>query len=157
LTILCERYPYRSGLGEIVSLEPNSHYRARRAARIGPPFHRSYPFLIVRSGEVYCVPETYQAREVGLYRAVEFPHVWEKAATLIRDVAAVDSTVFEHDGRWWLFCVDHEQGAEAELFLWYAPDLLGPWSPHRGNPVKTDIRSARPAGTPFVHQGVLYR
>ena len=31
------------------------------------------------------------------------------------------------------------------------------FSPHAANPVKLDVRSARPAGTPFVHNGHLYR
>ena len=31
------------------------------------------------------------------------------------------------------------------------------WKPHPKNPVKTDIRSARPAGTPFLHKGNWYR
>ncbi len=41
--------------------------------------------------------------------------------------------------------------------IWYADDLLGPWRPHDGNPVKTDVRSSRSAGTPFAHEGHLYR
>ena len=32
-----------------------------------------------------------------------------------------------------------------------------PWEAHFLNPVKTDIRSSRPAGTPFSHEGELYR
>jgi hypothetical protein len=43
------------------------------------------------------------------------------------------------------------------LHAWHAPDLFGPWVPHAGNPVKTDVRSSRPAGRPFVHRGQLYR
>ena len=43
------------------------------------------------------------------------------------------------------------------LRLWHAPDLLGPWEPHPGNPLKADVRSSRPAGTPFVHAGETYR
>ncbi len=35
--------------------------------------------------------------------------------------------------------------------------LEGPWEPHRRNPVKCDVRGSRPAGTPFVHGGELYR
>ena len=41
--------------------------------------------------------------------------------------------------------------------MWWADDLLGEWHPHAANPVKIDPRSARPAGTPFVHAGSLYR
>ncbi|MGO4780832.1 hypothetical protein AB4084_35670, partial [Lysobacter sp. 2RAB21] len=39
----------------------------------------------------------------------------------------------------------------------YSRELHGPWKPHLRNPVKVDHRSSRPAGTPFVHEGVLYR
>ncbi|MFP3900239.1 MAG: hypothetical protein ACLFXM_05250, partial [Acidimicrobiia bacterium] len=46
---------------------------------------------------------------------------------------------------------------DADLHVWHAADLVGPWSPHRRNPVKMDVRSARPAGTPFVVDGVLHR
>ena len=121
------------------------------------PFHASYPFLVERRGTVFCIPETSQGREVALYRAVEFPHRWTKEATLIRGVAAVDNTVFEHEGRFWLMHTDAEDGLFTKLRIWHAPDLLGPWQPHEANPVKTDIRSSAPAGTPFRFDGDLYR
>jgi hypothetical protein len=73
------------------------------------------------------------------------------------DFPAVDPTVFEHDGRWWMLCTHKEYGDNGELHAFYADDLLGPWSPHVGNPVKTDDSSSRPAGTPFTHEGRLYR
>lgn len=156
--ILCEYFLRRRGSGSIASLEPGGGAEVRPApVDIGPPVHRSYPFLLEHEGEIFCVPETGAAREVGLYRATEFPGRWTKVATLLHGVAAADSTVLRHAGSWWLFCVDHDHGGPACLHLWYADHLTGPWTPHPSNPVKTDIRSARPAGTPFVHQGVLYR
>src|SRR3569833_971384 len=45
----------------------------------------------------------------------------------------------------------------ADLHLWYAQDILGPWTPHAANPDKTDVGSARPAGATFESDGVLYR
>lgn len=47
--------------------------------------------------------------------------------------------------------------AISELYIWHAPNLTGPWEPHLLNPVKADVRSSRPAGTPFTHEGYLYR
>jgi hypothetical protein len=44
-----------------------------------------------------------------------------------------------------------------ELHLFTADRLLGEWTPHRANPVKSDVRSARPAGGLFRHGGGLYR
>jgi hypothetical protein len=50
---------------------------------------------------------------------------------------------------------DHD--ANTELWLWSAAAFDGPWTPHPQNPVKIDVTSSRPAGTPFVRDGVLYR
>ena len=119
------------------------------------PHHISYPYVVLYNAQVYCIPETAEANEVYLYRAVDFPHKWTRDAVLIKDFAAVDSTIFRHEGRWWLMC--SARGQDHNLFVWYSDDISGPWTPHAGNPVKTDIRSARPAGTPFVHGGQLYR
>ena len=124
---------------------------------MAPAYHTSYPYLFEHLGQIYCVPETYQAREVSLYRAEEFPNRWVKVATLIEDLAGLDSTVFQHEGRWWLMATDNDDGPNRKLKAWYASELLGPWKPHAANPVKVDARSARPAGTPFMHNGHLYR
>jgi hypothetical protein len=117
----------------------------------------SYPYLVRDDGDLYCIPELARARGVHLFRARRFPDDWEDLGSLVDGVAAVDPTVFEHDGRWWLFFTDRDVDSNAALHVWHAPALRGPWSPHASNPVKTDVRSARPAGTPFVHEGRLYR
>jgi hypothetical protein len=44
-----------------------------------------------------------------------------------------------------------------ELYLFQAPSPVGPWQPHRRNPVKSDGRCARPAGRLFYWNGDLYR
>src|SRR5262249_9121686 len=44
-----------------------------------------------------------------------------------------------------------------ELCLYHADSLLGDWKPHRRNPVRSDVRGARPAGRIFEHGGALYR
>jgi hypothetical protein len=121
------------------------------------PFHVAYPYLFEHEGEAYCVPETSQANEVGLFKALEFPFRWVKVRTLLNGFPAVDSTVFQYEGLWWLTCTSDVEGSSLKLFIWHSEDLFGPWKPHERNPVKTDIASSRPAGTPFVHDGRLYR
>src|SRR5437899_1038840 len=76
---------------------------------------------------------------------------------IIEHFAAVDSTILQHDGLWWLWCTNAEDEPDSKLLLWYAFDLFGPWRPHPGNPVKVDVRSSRPAGRPFLFEGDLYR
>lgn len=158
LTVLCEHFEYREDRGWIVALGPGvpgDQNQARVA--IAPPFHVSYPYLIEHEGQILCIPETHQAREIALYRADEFPTRWTKVATLLDGVPALDATVFRHGDRWWLTCTMQGATERSHLFLYHAPDLLGPWTAHVANPVKIDVRSARPGGTPFAHQGTLYR
>ncbi len=156
--LLAEDFDYRTGLGRISAVDLSGPPAAARPRPVlVQPYHLSYPFLLERDGEIFCVPETYQAGEVALYRADPFPDRWVRAGTLLDGVRAVDATVFRHGDRWWLTCTMQGPTENTDLYVYHAPDLLGPWAPHAANPVKTDVRSARPGGTPFHHEGALYR
>ena len=120
------------------------------------PVHVSYPYLFEHGDSIYCVPETRQAKEIALYRAEDFPHGWSKIATLVSSFPGLDSTIFQYQGRWWLTSADGGSPS-FNLFVWYAQNPLGPWNPHRLNPVKVDIRSSRPGGSPFMYGDHLYR
>jgi len=136
------------------------------AGRPGPampvleePWHLSYPFLIEHGGEIFMIPESSANRDIAIYRAVDFPTRWERHAVLVEGVEAADATIVEQDGLLWLFAVvrDGVGGYSDTLAIWWARDLFGPWTPHAGNPVLVDDRTARPAGN-FVRQGgALYR
>ncbi len=119
--------------------------------------HLSYPYLIEEDGAIYCLPENSAAGRVTLLLAVRFPDRFEPAAVLLERFAGVDCTPFRHEGRWWMLAMNHHDQDVAKLFLFHADHLLGPWRPHRWNPVRCDVRNARPAGPPFVHEGRLYR
>jgi len=119
--------------------------------------HLSYPYLVEYKDRVYCIPETAHKREVAIYASEGFPRQWQKKQVLIPDYAGVDNTVFWYNDNWWLFSTDLNDRIESRLKIFYASDLFGPWKPHPQNPVKDDITSARPAGTPFIYQGELYR
>jgi hypothetical protein len=168
LTILYEHFSYRSNRGTIAAIESaqnadTPHVGAQpvaTAVRIGPQpaVHLSYPYLFEAQNRLLCVPESYEAAEVGLYELERFPDRWSKVANLLEATHVVDASVFQHDGRWWLAGSEPtHKGASCELNLWYAAAPSGPWQPHPGNPVKIDVRSARPGGTPFHAEGVLYR
>jgi hypothetical protein len=119
--------------------------------------HMSYPYTFRHAGITYAIPECAEAKSIFLYRLNEAAGTWQREAVLLEDVDAVDSTVFEYDGRWWLMHSESAGRGAWSLYLWHAPALLGPWTPHVANPVKTDVRSSRPAGNPFWHEGFLYR
>ena len=65
-----------------------------------------------------------------------------------------DATVFLEGGLWWLFCT---HPGSAELYVYHAETLQGEWTAHALNPVKRDVSSSRPAGTPYRRRGGLYR
>jgi hypothetical protein len=157
VSVVMEEWDHHRRSARLVTVDWDGNGGFSNPERVmDPSFHVSYPFLLEWDGALYCIPETGRLHRVDLYRCLEFPGSWEKAATLVEDFPAQDPTVVRHDDRWWLLC-GRRRLAATELHAWYADELSGPWHPHPGNPLKTDIRSGRPGGTPFVHQGVLYR
>jgi hypothetical protein len=157
--LLVEEFDYTSYRGVIVEMDLDASGAARSSPRlaIDDGVHMSYPYLIEYKGQVYCVPESWQKRNVSLYAFDDWRRRWHFLAPIIEDFPAVDPTVLRHDGLWWLWCTNAEDEPDSKLFLWYAFDLLGPWRPHPGNPVKVDVRSSRPGGRPFLFEGDLYR
>ena len=125
------------------------------------PYHLSYPFVFEVDSKFYLVPESAGVGRIDLFRCVQFPLRWEFDHTLINNIQARDTTLFFHDGTWWLFTAaapTKAQGANVELDLFFTKDFLrGDWEAHPQNPVCSDIRQARPAGAIFSRFGKLYR
>lgn len=121
------------------------------------PYHLSYPFIFQWQGSYYMMPETSENKTVEVYRCVEFPNVWKLEKTLMSNIVAVDATLHEREGRWWMFAnVSERDGASSwdELHLFSSDSPLSTdWKPHPKNPVISDVRCARPGGAIFQHQG----
>lgn len=153
--VLVEDYDFALHRGVISALDPIGDRSLRAVLDAG--VHASYPFLFEHHGEIYCTPETYEAGEVRLYRAVDWPDEWELVATLIEGREVLDPTIVHHGGRWWLFCTLAGPYSNTKLHVFHADSLHSEWAPHPLNPVKTSVVGSRPAGTPFLHDGVLHR
>jgi hypothetical protein len=152
-TIIAEDFDFVSYRGWIAQGRELGSFRPA----IDENVHMSYPYAFECGGEAYCIPESAGKNGVWLYRWDTSSRRWVVVAELIRDFPALDATVLCYGGKWWLFCTHAQNGPDTHLHVWHASSFMGPWEPHRGNPVKVDIRSSRPAGTPFVHAGQLYR
>jgi hypothetical protein len=122
-------------------------------------YHLSYPFVFELDGTMYMIPETRARNTIELYRAVTFPEKWELVKVLAENIRAVDSTIFQHQGKLWLFANIAEPGASTfdELHLFHSDSLEGNWKPHPKNPVVSDVRRARPAGALFYDGERLIR
>ncbi|MBX2836348.1 MAG: hypothetical protein KTR35_05805 [Gammaproteobacteria bacterium] len=125
------------------------------------PYHLSYPSMFQYQDQWYMIPETCENRTIELYRCADFPHVWEPAGVLMDNVDAVDTSLYFHGGKWWMFttmCDNDGENRFDELFIFSSDSpLSNRWEPHPMNPVVSDVRSGRPGGALFEHDGALYR
>lgn len=159
LLVLAEAFAWKERRGRIAAIERHRDGTLNiTPTSLTFDSHLSYPQIIEHNGEIYCIPESSAERRVQLFRAVTFPGQWELDRVLLDGFAGADATVVRYLERWWMFTCNHADQDEAKLFVFHAPELHGPWTPHALNPVKCDLRSSRPAGTPFIGaDGALYR
>jgi hypothetical protein len=123
------------------------------------PYHLSYPLVFSEADAFFMLPEAAGSGSLELYRATQFPWKWQRERALIEGMPLADATPLFHDNRWWLFASMAQHGTtdHDELFIFFSDRLAGPWQPHPDNPVKSDCRSARPAGRIVRSGGRLCR
>ncbi len=161
--IFAEEFIYKANKGHISVLELDCDGRLLTTNKIiDNPYHMSYPFVFERDNAFYMIPETGGNRSIDLYRCTEFPWKWEFMKSIMKDINAVDTTLFHHDGEWWLFTlidkIDSSLAVSPELYLFHSGDFLSDhWVSHPMNPVVSDVRYARPAGKIFIRDGKIYR
>ncbi len=155
--LLCETYLHRTGLGELTALSIDAgRIVGSEPLPLGLACHLSYPSTWAEDGRVLCLPEMAASRRQVLY---ELKRGAAPAPICVvgENIGMADPTLMKVDGLYWIAYTDTDIGTYDNLCLLYAPRLEGPWSPHRGNPVKIDARSSRPGGTPFRVGDALYR
>lgn len=159
--ILYEELPFHTGKGHISCIKLNTKLEIiSNELILERPYHLSYPFVFEYDGHLYMLPETKQNRTIELYRCQKFPAQWEFFRTLFSSIEAVDATLHEHAGKWWLFVNIVEEGGNAydSLHIYYAASpLADDWSAHPKNPVVRDIHRARPAGRIFKQDNAMIR
>jgi hypothetical protein len=107
------------------------------------------------------VPETSENKTIELYKCDSFPDRWSFVMNLMENVVALDTTLFFHNHKWWLFTSINEMDYTLdhnELNLFYSDNLFTTnWTPHPCNPVVSDVRHSRPAGRIFIHDNKILR
>lgn len=154
--VYMEHFDYRVGSGEIaVRSLVDGEWGPLRSVVEGPG-HVSYPYVYEdAAGRRFATAENAENGVVPRYE-VGAEGGWHRAEPMLA-FPGLDPTVFEFDGLWWLFATDARVQRMDALHAWYADSPVGPWRPHAANPIKVDVRSSRPAGAPFRHDGHLYR
>jgi hypothetical protein len=158
--LFVEDFLYDRGKGVIAVAElGEGGLKAAPEVVLEEPYHLSYPLVFEYQGAWYMIPETRKSKQIRLYRSERFPFDWRFHSVLVDGISAVDSTLVEDNGSWWLFACCANTGLEVDdgLHLFHAPSPLGPWTPHPHNPVNQDTYSMRPAGKCFRRGGRLFR
>lgn len=160
--IFIEEFMYESGKGHIsvIKMDEEGNYEDP-VPIIDKPYHLSYPFIFEYENDFYLIPESSSNKTIEIYKCIEFPFKWEFKMNLLEDIEAIDTTLFYHQNKWWMFAnIIEYPGVEStdELFLFYSDELFtNDWVPHPLNPIVSDVRKSRPAGNIFRHNGKILR
>jgi hypothetical protein len=153
--IFVEQYLYAQNRGciAVMAVDRNGVVGTPRIV-LDEPHHLSYPFVFEQAGQIWMIPESGAAKNVSLYRAVDFPHRWTREACLIEGIEGYDVTPLPHDGGFWFFVSPRlwKSTSWDVLSLYHADSLIGSWNPHVANPVLIDARLSRSAGA-FIQRG----
>ncbi|QDH12880.1 hypothetical protein E3E12_00165 [Formicincola oecophyllae] len=154
--VMAENYDYRTDRGVIDALtyDTASWKLLERVRVLDKPWHLSYPALYRWQGGIYMLPEAWKSGRLSLYRARSFPHDWVLEPAFRFDHPAIDPTLLELGGRWWMFWTPPtpKPARQSELRLSWAEGLMGPW--HHEGTLLVDRSGARPGGTAWVGQSV---
>jgi hypothetical protein len=66
-------------------------------------YHLSFPFIFQYDGEIYIMPESSSNNSLYLYKATDFPSVWEKQDNLLDNIKIVDTVPFRYNGNLYAF------------------------------------------------------
>jgi hypothetical protein len=153
-----ERFDYRTGKGILDLARFRGDFTGLSFEVFADlPVHASYPYLLLAQGQLLCLPEVNESGQTLMFTIETSPPRLKHALTLLKDVPMSDGTIFHFGEYHWLFGTRADADSQLRLYAWFATSLRGPWTPHLLNPIKCDITSARPAGTPFWAGGSLIR
>jgi hypothetical protein len=114
-------------------------------------YHLSFPVPVSINGKQFILPEMSAS---GTHQLFSLEN--EETLQLV-NAPLVDPVLFQHNNRWWIFAHRSDEQNNAALFIYHSDQPDSGFQPHALNPVKTDIRNSRAAGTIIHFNGKLLR
>ena len=148
----------QSGYGEIgYAVSRDAKTWEYKQIVLKEPFHLSYPHVFLYENNYYMIPESNAETSIRLYKSIDFPTVWQYEATLLEGLHFKDSSIFQHDGTWWMFS-ETDPIRDGTLRLYESSALTGPWKEHPMSPIIVgNDNIARSAGKVLFFQDNLFR
>ena len=125
-------------------------------------YHLSYPSLFEYANTLFMIPESNEARNLQIWRCIEFPLKWELEKTLFEGEIISDAQYFEdNQGSRWLFLNKREYQDVKTVEMWIYKIIgegFDDLKSHVLNPVSYDCRNSRNAGPMYYNEeGELIR
>lgn len=148
--ILAEEFPFYDPVGYIslLTIDKKTMKLKKKKTIISESWHLSYPFVL--NGEI--IPEAYRSGNVYAYKEQDGKMV---KRTLLNK-GLIDQTFLHYNGYEWIFATDKEN-ALAGLKIFFREEGAQEWIAHPCNPIKNDVKTARPGGHFFTLNGELFR
>lgn len=156
--IFAEMWLYRLDRGVIGYSEWNGKGFSKWRPIIIENYHLSYPNVFQIGNDIFMCPESGDAGEIYLYKAVDFPDKWEKSTILFSGGKYVDTTFFRHKHGTYGFTYhlfSEQDNISGELLLFRLKEGVIDFC--EDNPVTDDVSTARPAGKCLYEMGKMYR
>lgn len=144
-----EEFDYKKGTIAYVTVD-NDMLISKPVRVLELDQHLSFPHVFQDDADIYMTPETIDLREVGLYKAINFPHQWEKQRTLVSGYDFSDPILFKYNNYYWLFTTVNT----AQLRIFFSESLHDEFKPH---PINAHNIQGRNAGRIFYLNGHLIR
>ena len=156
-----EDYSFRLDRGRISAFDLTGDEPEPLGPVIEEPCHMSFPYVFEYEDDLFMIPETFEAEEISVYRCRNFPMEWERYGSLMEDVEASDTMVFEQEGRWWMLTNLRPEGCidfYSRLYAFYSDSPLSKnWTPHALNPIFIDSDGGRNGGILRARDGGIHR
>lgn len=157
ISILYEDFSIEENYGNISVMTLDSMHNLKdRKILLDTGSHLSFPFIFIENNRYFVIPESVRSNGLSCY---EYD---PKSRTLrflseIMKMPLYDPVVFKKNGKYWLFGTVFRDRKNYELYLFHSQDIMGPYFPVAGNPVRTGIDGVRAAGSFIVVDDEIYR
>ena len=157
LKILFETLDFDEGYGKISLMTVDKNFRQiSQKLLLDTGFHLSYPFVFYEDSKIFIFPEAAKSGKLTCY---EYDPVNESFKFLkdIIELPLRDSTIIKYNNKYWIFGIIAEGESDYQLNVFFSETLLGPYSPHKNNPLRRGLNGTRSAGNFVEVDGNIYR
>ena len=159
--IFFERYNLNKKKGVISSGELINNKIINLKDIVVRKHHLSYPQIFNYKNKTFMTFESWQANKCELLQLVSFPNEWKNYNNFLKGVNSADPTFYiDKKKNLWLFVnisKDLLNDHDSELYIYLVKDNFKKFISHLKNPVITDSRYARSAGSIFNYKGKIIR